>query len=206
MSGPFDSLPPALSGDLQALAAVMRSARAARSQVLDALGVADEQALLEAMQAGRVPLPAGCEPYLAARTLAALQHNARAAMQSLLSAPDANAPAPQELAPHVALHGALSDPLPAELSAPPRLTLDAIELAIGTRGTLIVRYAAPDAWSMCLRAPADDGEGSLCDFMLPGLSATDGPAPTPHSPASFEHSVRLALKQLPDGDPGDAAA
>ncbi|MDY0056819.1 MAG: hypothetical protein RBS46_11040 [Methyloversatilis sp.] len=204
MSGPLDSLPPALSGDLQALAAVMRSARAARGQVLDALGVADEQALLDAMQAGRIPLAAGCEPYLAARTLAALQHNARAAMQRLLNRPDTEAPPAQELSPHVAQHAALSALLPAELSAPPRLTLDAIELEIGARGTLIVRYAAPDAWSMRLRAP-DGAEGTLRDFMLPGLPAAATPEPTSHEPASFEHRVRLALHAVSSGDRGDVA-
>ncbi|MCP2937035.1 hypothetical protein NK983_30530, partial [Salmonella enterica subsp. enterica serovar Typhimurium] len=86
--------------------------------------------------AGRIALHAGSEPYLSARTLATLQHNAREAMKRLLAAPDAEEVSPHELAPHIALHAALSDPLPPELSGRPRLTLDAVELEVGARGTL----------------------------------------------------------------------
>lgn len=205
MGGPLDSLPPALSGDLQTLSAVMRSARSAYAQVLEALGVNGEQALLDAVYAGRIALHAGSEPYLSARTLATLQHNAREAMQRLLAAPDAEEVLPHELAPHIALHAALSDPLPPELSGGPRLTLDAVELEVGARGTLVVRYAAADAWSMRWRTFRATDDGTLCDLMLPGLASAGASAPTPHSPASFERRVRLVLQGLSDGGTDDAA-
>ncbi|MBN8442203.1 MAG: hypothetical protein J0M28_10980 [Thauera sp.] len=80
----YDQLPPDAAMHAQQLSRLIYETRENRRKVLDAAGVADEDALLHRIAAGELAEHPAYEHYLAARILADTHQAARAAIAELL--------------------------------------------------------------------------------------------------------------------------
>lgn len=144
MTNFYARLPFETATRMEQLSRLMYELRENRRQLLAQYAVADEDALLQDIGAGRVAEHPAYEHYLGARTLHQAHAAVRGELRGLLAAAG-EAPRPQTL--HIDLKHDIERHYAAQLSAPIQLAQDALVLRLANGTALEIRYVDRAAYA-----------------------------------------------------------